>query len=266
MKSIVMFLLIFQVLSVRAAQDKVTLTGSSTIAPMVSDFGKAFEANHPGIRIDVQSGGSGRGITDARQGLADLGMVSRFAKDDEKDLKFFTIALDGVCIILNKANKLESLSEQQVIDIYTGKITNWKEIGGKDAKITVVNKAEGRSTLELFTHHFKLKNSEIKASVVIGDNQQGIKTVAGNPNAIGYVSVGSAEYDSKHGVKIKLLPMKGVLASTENILNRTFPLSRPLNLVAKSEPEGVVKEFLQFVLSKDANAIIKDQFFVPLAK
>jgi len=266
LKSILPIFLIFLSHSVQAAQDKITLTGSSTVAPLVSEFGKAFEASHPGIRVDVQSGGSGRGITDTRQGLADLGMVSRAAKDDEKDLKFFAVALDGICIILNTANKVEALSDQQLMDIYTGKITNWKEVGGKDAKITVVNKAEGRSTLELFTHYLKLKNSDIKASVVIGDNQQGIKTVAGNPNAIGYVSVGSAEYDSKHGVKIKLLPMKGVLASTENILNRTFPLSRPLNLVAKSEPKGVVKEFLRFILSKDANAIIKDQFFVPLAQ
>ncbi len=107
----------------------------------------------------------------------------------EKAWRSFSIARDGVTIILNKDNPLPALSDKQVVDIYTGKIKNWKEVKGKDAPITVVNKAEGRSTLELFTHYFKLKNSDIKAQVVIGDNEQGIKTVAGNPNAIGYVSI-----------------------------------------------------------------------------
>lgn len=241
------------------------LTGSSTVAPLAAEIAKRFEERNPGVRVDVQSGGSSRGIADARSGLADIGMVSRGLKDEEKDLKSFTIARDGVGIILNTANSVSALTDQQIIDIYTGKITDWSAVGGKPGPITVVNKAEGRSTLELFLHHFKLKASEIKAQVIIGDNQQGIKTVAGNAASIGYVSIGTAEYEAGAGTPIKLLPMSGVSASVENVQNATFPLARPLNLVTREEPAGNVKAFIEFARSADVRDLVKEQFFVPLS-
>ncbi len=251
----------------QAAKVKIVLTGSSTVAPLAAEIGKRFESKHPGIRVDVQSGGSSRGVSDAEQGLADVGMVSRALKDDEtKKLLPFTIAKDGVCIILHRTNPVTKLEDKQVVDIYTGKITNWKEVGGKDAPITVVNKAEGRSTLELFLHYFKLEAKAVKASVIIGDNQQGIKTISGNPNSIGYVSIGSAEYDAGAGTPIKLLPVGGVNASIANVKNGKFPLSRPLNLVTKTKPEGIVKDFLDFAVSKEVNDIIKEQYFVPVTE
>jgi phosphate transport system substrate-binding protein len=245
---------------------RLALTGSSTVAPLAAEIGKRFESLHPGVRIDVQSGGSGRGVTDSRQGLADIGLVSRALKDDEKDLLPFAIALDGVCVILHKENPVTSLKDEQVVAIYTGKITNWKEVGGKDAPITVVNKAEGRSTLELFCHYFKLKNTDIRAQLVIGDNQQGIKTVAGNPDSIGYVSIGTAEYEAGHGSAIKLLPCSGVAASIENVRNKSFPLSRPLNLVTRKAPEGLAKEFIDFARSEKVHDIVREQYFVPIPR
>ena len=142
-------------------QGKLVLTGSSTIAPLAAEIAKRYEAEHSGVRIDVQSGGSSRGVADARQGVANLGMVSRELKDNEKDLQAFTIAKDGVSIITNSENPVKSLTDKQIVDIYTDKINNWKQVGGKDAPITVVNKAEGRSTLELFAGHFKLNTKDI---------------------------------------------------------------------------------------------------------
>ena len=248
----------------QAADNKIVLTGSSTVAPLAAEIGKRFEERNPGVRVDVQSGGSSRGISDARSGLADIGMVSRALKDDEKDLRDFTIARDGVGIILNSANSVSALTDQQTIDIYTGKITDWSAVGGTAGPITVVNKAEGRSTLELFLHHFKLKASDIKAQVVIGDNQQGIKTVAGNAGAIGYVSVGTAEFEAGQGTPVKLLGMNGIAASVENVRNGSFPLARPLNLVTKDELSGIVKSFIEFARSADVHDLIKEQFFVPL--
>ena len=247
-------------------QGKLVLTGSSTVAPLASELGKRFESEHPGVRIDVQTGGSSRGIADARQGVADIGMVSRDLKEEEKDLQGFAIARDGIGIILHQDNPVKSLKDEQVVDIYQGKIDNWQEVGGKDAPITVVNKAEGRSTLELFLKYFQLENSEIKAAVVIGDNEQGIKTVAGNPNAIGYVSIGTAEYSTNEGVPIKLLPVGGVAATTENVQNGTFPLSRSLTLVTKTQPEGLDKEFIEFARLPEVQDIVKEQNFVPLSK
>lgn len=272
--SSLMAVMSFASLSTTAADDtkqptlpgKLTITGSSTVAPLVAEISKRFEQLHPEVRIDVQTGGSSRGIADARSGLADIGMASRDLKSDETDIKGYAIARDGVGVIVNAANPIQSLTDAQIIDIYLGKITNWKDIGGNDSAITVVNKAEGRSTLELFAQHYKLKNSDIKASVIIGDNQQGIKTVAGNPGAIGYVSIGTAEFEAGQGTPIKLLPLGAVAATVENVQNASFPLSRPLNLVTKTEAKDLQKAFIEFARSKDVHDLVKEQFFVPLAE
>lgn len=246
-----------------AADNKLTITGSSTMAPLVSEMAKAFEKKNKGTRLDVQTGGSSRGIADPRAGLADVGMVSRALKADEKDLTAYTVAMDGVAVIVHKTNTVSQLTNEQIIGIYTGQIKNWKAVGGKDASITVVNKAEGRSTLELFLSYFMLKNTDIKAQVVIGDNEQGVKTVAGNPNAIGYVSVGTAVYDSNIGVPIKILPLASIQASIENVKNRTFPLSRPLNLVIRGQPSTLQKKFIDYALSNEVTELIKKEYFVP---
>lgn len=251
--------------SANLESDKLTLTGSSTIAPLASEIAKKFEAEHPEVRIDVQTGGSSRGLADAAQGIADIGMVSRALKENETDFHSFAIARDGIGMILENSNPVENLSDEQIVDIYTGKIDNWQQVGGIDAPITVVNKAEGRSTLELFLNHFQLDNSQIQADVIIGDNQQGIKTVAGNKNAIGYVSIGTAERDITAGVPLKLLPVGGVEASTATVQDGTFPLSRPLNLVTTETPSGLTEEFIEFARSEKVNDLVEAQNFVPIS-
>ncbi len=254
------FFLSFSALS----KEKIVITGSSTIAPVMSDLGKLFEKNHKKLRINVQTGGSSRGILDARKGLSQIGMVSRALKSSEKDLSNFTFAKDGLAIITHKSNSINELTDSQIQKIYKGEIKNWKELGGPDKKIVVVNKAEGRSTLELFLKFFELKNSQIKASIIIGDNEQGVKTVSTNPNAIGYVSIGTAEYNASVGVPLKLLSYKGVKASVENVENGKYPLTRELNLVIKGKQTKPVKKFINFVLSKNAHDMIKEHYFVPI--
>lgn len=248
------------------AVNRIVITGSSTIAPVISDIAKLYEKDHQEVRIDVQTGGSSRGILDARKGLAQISMVSRALKEREHDLHGFTIAKDGLAVIVHKSNPIQELSRQQIRDIYTGKIKNWREVGGDDRKIVVVNKAEGRSTLELFLAFFDLKNSQIKADVVIGDNEQGIKTVSGNRFAVGYVSVGAAEYNASVGVPLKLLSFEGSDANVSNVASGGYPLMRELNLVTKEEPQGAVKDFLSFVLSKNSAMTIREHYFVPTSK
>ena len=249
-----------------ATQEQLTITGSSTVAPLMAEIAKKYEQTHPDIRIDVQTGGSTRGVTDARSGVAQIGMVSRALKPDEADLTAHTIALDGISMIIHRDNPIKSLTDQQIKDIYTGKITNWKQVDGEDKPIQVVNKAEGRSTLELFTHYFDLENRDIQADVVIGDNQQGIKTVAANPTAIGYVSIGTAEFEVTNNTPIRLLPISGIEASIDNVKNGSFPLSRPLNLVTKGQPTPTVQSLIDFAQSAENKELTLAQFFVPVAE
>jgi len=242
--------------------ERITLTGSSTVAPLASEIGKQFERQNPGWRVDVQMGGSSRGIADVRSGSAMIGMVSRALKPAESDLKPRTIALDGVALIINKANPLQSLSDAQIVGIFTGKISNWSEVGGRAAPITVVNKAEGRSTLELFLEHFKLKAPQVKASVVIGDNQPGILTVSKDPHAIADVSIGTASYEASHGSAIRVLPLEGTPATLAAVQSGRYPLSRPLNLVTRPDPPAPVRRFLDYATSAQVDGLIEKQFFV----
>lgn len=244
---------------------KLVLTGSSTVAPLMTEIAKRFEELHPGVRVDVQTGGSSRGIADVRSGVADLGMASRELKDSEQDLKAFTLAQDGVCLIVHRDNPIDRLSAEQTAAIYTGKIRDWHEVGGEPGPITVVNKAEGRATLEVFLAQFDLESSDIRADIVIGDNQQGLKSVAGSPGAIAYVSLGAADYEAKRGLPIKLLAADDIAATLENLAVGRFPISRPLNLVTVGEPSGLAAELIRFAQSDLAHDLIEAQLFVPVA-
>jgi phosphate transport system substrate-binding protein len=242
---------------------RIVATGSSTIAPLVAEIGKRFEALRGDVRVEIQTGGSSRGILDVREGTADLGLVSRTLLASEEKLIANPIAHDGVAMIVHASNPIRDLDDASIIEIFTGRLSNWRDVGGNDAPITVVNKADGRATLEVFLGRFGLKSPEIRADVVIGDNAQGIKTVAGNPNAIGYVSIGSAEHDAAHGTPIRLLPLGGVAASTANVAAGTYSMSRPLYLVTREEPTGLLREFVEFAQSERVHDLIRAQYFVP---
>jgi phosphate transport system substrate-binding protein len=138
----------------KAVTGKLMLTGSSTLAPLALEIAKRYEAGHPGVRIDVQTGGSSRGIADARSGVADIGMVSRALKSDESDLVAHAIARDSIAIIVHASNPVTELSADQIRSSYRGQLATWQAVGGPKRPITVINKAEGRSTLELFLQHF----------------------------------------------------------------------------------------------------------------
>lgn len=255
------------VVGCRSSQEqRLVITGSSTIAPLAAELGKRFEAEHPGVRVDVQSGGSSRGVSDVRSGLSDIGMVSRSLSSEEGDLHGVMIARDGVCLIVHADNTVAALDDEAVRKIYRGEVEDWSEVGGKPGPITVVHKAEGRSTLELFLKHYGLENAEVKPDVVIGDNEQGVRTVAGNPGAIGYVSIGTAEYDATVAkVPIKLLPVGSVAATTAHVQDGSFPLSRPLMLVTKTAPEGLAAQFITFATSEGVHDLVKAQYFVTVA-
>ncbi|NER87970.1 phosphate ABC transporter substrate-binding protein [Moorena sp. SIO3A2] len=249
---------------VGSGQQKLILTGASTVAPLVSALGKRFEAQNPGIRIDVQTGGSSRGLADVQQGLSDIGMVSRTLTEDEAvGMEVFVLGRDGISIIVHGDNPLTEITRKQVKAISTGQIKNWQSLNKNDAPITFVHRAEGHSTLKKFLEYFGVNNSEVKADVVIGDNQQGIKTVAGNPNAIGYVSIGAAEYSMQEGISIKLLALDGVEATSEAVANGSFPLLRQLTLVTKGNPSGLAKQFITFVQGEENYDIVRLQKFVP---
>lgn len=247
-----------------SATKTLSITGSSTVAPLVREIGKRYEKLHPNVQVNVQTGGSSRGLADPKRGLADIGMVSRALGSKDRELTGHLIARDGVTMIVHANNPVKQLTSDQIRTIYRGEVTNWQAVGGVDQEIVVVNKAEGRSTLEVFLKHFALDNANVKPSVIIGDNEQGLKTIAGNPAAIGYVSVGAAEYQMQQGVPVRSLPLNDVAATTENLAKGLFPLARELNLVTYGEMQPLTQDFIRFAQSSEVNDLIKDLSFVPV--
>jgi len=242
--------------------EKLVLTGSSTVAPLMIEIAHRFEQRNPNSRIDVQTGGSSRGINDIRKGLSDIGMVSRSLISSEQALVGHVIAWDGITTILHQDNPVKTLSRAQTRAIYKGEINNWRQVGGIDADIVVVHKAEGRSTLALFLKYFSLANKNVNADIIVGDNQQGLKTVEGNSLAIGYVSIGAAAYEKINGAGIKLLAIDNIEATLANVEKGLFPIARPLNLVTQKNVSPLAKRFIAFAQSDEVIDLIKQQFFI----
>jgi len=239
------------------------LTGSSTVAPLVAELGRAYEATRPEVRITVQSGGSSRGIADARAGEVDLGMASRaLDPDEDTELDAHTIARDGIALIVHADNPVAGLDADEVVGIYTGTIEDWSGVGGDDGAIAVVTKSSGRATLEVFLAHFDLAESDVDADVVIGENMEAIRTVGGNRRAIGFVSIGAAEQEQTRGAAIRLLTLDGVPATTATVADGSYPLYRPLNLLSRGKPGPLPADFIAFARTPEGRRIVERLHFV----
>ena len=244
---------------------RIELSGSSTVGPLAAEIAKRYEEIEPRVQVNVQTGGSSRGIADARNGLADIGMSSRALKDSEKEgRKSWPIAMDGVCFIIHASNTVSELSREDLLAIMQGEKKNWKELGGKDEPIVFINRAAGRSELELVTKYFDVKADQIVADLIAGENQQGIKNVAGVENSISYMSVGASEDAIARGTQIRMLPMNGINASVATVESGEFPLSRPLILVTNDNPSEPVKSFIQFAQSADVSDLVRELSYVPI--
>lgn len=239
------------------------ITGSSTITPMLQEIGRQFTTLHPHVTLHITAGGSGRGISDPRGGKSDIGMVSRVLTDQEKDLKGFPIARDGVGLVVHRDNPLDNLTSAQVTKIFTGQIKNWREVGGQDAPIVVVGRGEGRGVNELFLGFFGLRPYDLRVNKSVGENSDLIETVVADKNAISFFSMLTAESQRKAGRPIKLLSLNGVAATRTTVLIGAYPLTRPLTLVTRELPRGLTKTFIEYCLSPQVTSTIENMGFVP---
>jgi phosphate transport system substrate-binding protein len=251
-----------------AASRNVVLTGSAVMAPLVRDLGRRFEAAHPGVRVDVQAVGTERGLADTRQGLADVGMAARALRPDETHLHAFPIARDGIGFLVHRTNPVPSLTDDQVVRVYTRAVGTWKQVGGPDQPITVISQGENRqgeprSALAFFLGHFKLKPGQVRADVLINDTDQGVKAVAQRPAGIAYVSVGPAAAAVAAGEPVRLLPWAGVAAAPANVANGSYALVRPFQLVTRQPPDGLVREFIDFARSDAVRDLIEQHHQAP---
>lgn len=242
-------------------QVKISISGSTSVGPAVEALAEQYQKDNEGVTVEVQQIGSSAGIKNAIDGITELGMSSRDLKDDEKGQVDETkIATDGIGMILNKSNEVKDLTIAQIKDIYTGKITNWKEVGGKDAPIVVCSREDGSGTRDGFQEKVGFESEELLQDAQISDGSGNIKsTVESNENAIGYISIGYIDD------KVNCPTVDGVEATHENVQSGAYPISRPFLVVnKKGELSENAKKFLDYILSEDGQNIIADKGFVKI--
>lgn len=241
----------------------VSTDGSTSMEKVIMSLGESFQAKNKGISVGYNPTGSGSGITAVSEGRCDIGLSSRALKDDEKasGLKETVLALDGIAIIVNPENKISDLTLEQIAKIYTGQITNWKEVGGDDAEIVLIGREAGSGTRDGFESITGTKDS-CKYRQELTSTGDVITTVAGNPNAIGYASLASVK-DS-----VKALSVGGVAPTEATVSDGTYAVQRPFVLVTKegAELSAAAKLFFDYATSKDAAEIISAAGAVPIVK
>lgn len=240
----------------------VATDGSTSMEKIIGSLGEAFMEMNPDVNFTYNPTGSGTGIQAAIDGTCDIGLSSRALKDEEKaSLTETIVALDGIAIIVNPANPVSDLSVEQIAQIYTGEITNWKDVGGDDLEISLIGREAGSGTRDGFETITGTKEA-CKYNQELTSTGDVITTVAGNPNAIGYASL-SAVKDS-----VKALTVGGVAPSEETVLDGTYTIQRPFVLATRTGEalSEAAQAFFDFATSADANEIIAAAGAVPVAK
>jgi len=248
------------------AGKQITIKGSTTVLPIAQAAAEAFMDKNPAVRISVQGGGSGVGITALIEKTCDIADSSRKIKDEEiakaktggVSVNEIPIAMDGIAMIVHPSNKIAALSRQQIKDIYTGKVSDWSELGLRKGKIVVLSRDTSSGTYESF-ENLAIDKEKVRPDALINASNQAIaSTVANTPGAIGYIGHG---YLSK---KVKPIQVDGIACTRENILTGKYPLSRALYMYTNGKPMGDVKAFIDFVLGKEGKRLIEEEGFVGL--
>ncbi len=252
-----------------AGGKSITITGSTTVLPIAQKAAEEYMKKHPEVRISVAGTGSGDGIKSVIDGTADIGDASREMKPKEIKLaqgkgvspKRFVVALDCIVPVVHPSNPVSDLTLEQLRGIYLGKIRNWKEVGGRDKPIVVISRDSSSGTFEVWNHKVLGKRGRVRPDAQLqASNGAVAQAVAGNKYAIGYVGIGYLNG------QLKGLTVGGVKASARTALDKSYPIARALNMYTRGEPTGVVKDFIQFVLSPQGQKIVAQEGFVPLAK
>ena len=238
----------------------ISIAGSTTVQPISDRMAEAFMEKY-GINVTIQGGGSGTGIKMVGEGTVDIGASSREIKEEEKekyDLNIYPIAIDGLAIIVHPSNKIENLTLKQLRDIFSGKIRNWKELGGEDREIVLVIRAEGSGTRAFFEERVMGNVSVSRRALQKPSNGSVKASVSGNENAIGYIGAG---YIDDY---VKAVRIEGIYPDPENIRSGKYALSRKLYYITKEESEDV-KLFLDFVLSEEGQKIVEEKGFIRIS-
>lgn len=246
--------------------------GSDTVLPLTQKEAEVFMKKFPASSIMVTGGGSGVGLAALQNGTTDIAQSSRKMKLDEKmklqdagkTFKEVIIAYDALAVIINPSNKVEKLTREQLESIYTGKVTNWNEVGGEDMKIVVYSRESSSGTFEFFKEHVLNKKNFAPSAMLMPATGAIVQSVSQTKGAIGYVGLAYLETTVK---PVKVSYDKGVTfvaPTVEAAIDKTYPISRPLYYYYLNSIETAVKPFVDFILSAEGQKIVREIGYVPV--
>ena len=236
----------------------VSEAGSTTVYPVAQDLAKAFMTKHPDVTISTAQGGSGAGISQCNSGTVDIGAASRELTADDPPLVKHLLAYDGIAIITKPGNAVTGLTTAQVVSIFSGAITNWQDVGGPNHPIDVYVREETSGTRGAF-QTLVMGSDNITSSASVQPSSGQIKVaVGGDAYGIGFESM--AYLDNT----IKALDIDGIPATQANTKNNTYPIIRPLYLLTKEQPTGLVKDFIDFCQSTEGQQIVTNDGYIAM--
>jgi len=250
------------------AGSSIVIKGSTTVLPIAQGTLEAFMKKHPEIQISLSGGGSGEGIKALIDKTADIATSSREIKKEEVELAQTknvnpvanVIANDAIVPVVNPKNKVKDLSVDQLSQIYQGKITNWKEVGGDDLKIVVISRDSSSGTFESWDHFVMKKAKVAPQAQMLASSGAVVTAVAKNKYAIAYVGIG---YVNK---SVKPLQVNGITASVKTALSKEYPFSRELYMYTDGDAKGDIEKYIAFVKSAEGQKIVVKEGFVPLTE
>ncbi len=245
-----------------STEDVISIDGSTSMEKIIGYLSESYMSQNPNVKISYNPTGSGAGIQAVTDGRCDIGLSSRNLSDTElQTLESTVIAIDGIAIILNNENPIENLSISEIVEIYTGNITNWSQIGGDDLPIVCIGREASSGTRDGFETITNTTDMCIY-SQELTSNGDIIQTVSSNPNAIGYVSLASVS-DS-----VKTVSVDDVMPSNETILDGTYKIQRDFLFVISKDKElsSVAKDFYDYTLSGLADEYIIQSGAIPVSK
>jgi phosphate transport system substrate-binding protein len=244
-------------------QGKVTASGSSALLPLLKPAQEAFQQKYPKVAINIAGGGSFTGMNQVAAGAVNIGNsdVALPAEYKDKGLVDFQVAVAPFVFIANNDVTVDNLTNQQYVDILTGKITNWQQVGGKDEKITLIHRAKSSGSRATIADII-LKGAAFTDNAVIQDSNGAVRSaIATTPGAIGYVDAAYADST------VKSLAYNGVKYTSENVINGKYPVYAYEHMYTKGEPTGAVKAFIDYVLSKEfQESYVEKNGFLPVSK
>lgn len=243
------------------ARDQVIVTGSTTLLPIAEVSGEMYQEDNPGVSILVSGLGSSAGIESVAKGSSDIGTSSRELKEGEQELGLTDtpVAYDAIAVIVHPDNPVTDLTTEEVRGIFAGEITNWKEVGGPDMQIGLVNRDEASGTREAFS---KLVMDEVPfdmGAVILPGTGQVRAVVADVEYAVGYISAGFVNDE------VRAIAIDGVEPSEEAVVRGTYKIQRVLHFFTKGQPSERAQEYIDYVLSPDVqDTIVRDAGFIPI--